>query len=406
MSDRAPGGDQIPLLDLKAQYRTIRDQVRSAVDRVLDDQVFILGKEVTSFEAAVGKYLETPHAFGVSSGSDALVVSLRALDVGPGDAVLCPTYTFFATAGAASRLGATPVFFDVEQDTLNIDLNAVQKYLESCEKREVDGRPTLFDKKRNLKVRAFVPVHLFGQPVDMTRVMALCEPHGIHVIEDVAQAIGARWKGKPVGTFGATGCYSFFPSKNLGCAGDGGLVVANDAKLAARLKRLRAHGAEPRYHHHEVGFNFRLDAIQAAILNAKLPHLESWSEGRRQVAKRYNALFTDAGLTKQRGGPVELIAEREGTLCVYHQYVIRVEAARRNDLEKHLGAAGIGTAVYYPGPLHLQPCFAPLGYKAGDLPVAERACAENVALPIYPELTEEQQRRVVAKIGEFFAKKN
>ena len=392
---------EVQLLDLKAQYKPLKAEIMAAVERVLDSQNFILGKEVTSFEEEIAKVLEVPHAIGVSSGSDALVVTLRALGVGHGDAVLCPSFTFFATAGGASRLGATPVFFDCDEDTMNISIPALSRYLtEEVEERTVNGKKGLYDRKRNLRVAAVVPVHLFGQAVPMDKVMALCEPRGIPVVEDAAQAIGARFNGKQVGNFGAFGCFSFFPSKNLGACGDAGLVTTRDEKLAAHVRRLRAHGSEPKYYHHEVGFNFRIDALQAAILRVKLPHLASWAEGRRAKAAKYNELFAKAGLSTKNGGPVKTPVEAPGCPGVYHQYVIRMPAAKRDSLANHLKAKNIGTAVYYPLPLHLQPCFANLGQGKGSLPVSEAAALDSLALPIYPELTDEQQSLVVNEVAQ------
>ena len=399
-----PSHLSVPLLDLKAQYAPLKAQMMAAVERVLDSQNMILGDEVVAMESELARYLEVGHAIGVSSGSDALVLALRALGVGPGDAVLCPTYTFFATAGGASRLGATPVFLDSEPDTLNLSLGHLARYLsEEVEQRTVGGKAQLFDRARNLRVAAVVPVHLFGQSVPMDRLMALCAPRGIPVVEDAAQALGARFQGKPVGTFGAAGCFSFYPSKNLGACGDAGLVITNDAALNKRIRRLRVHGSEPKYLHHEVGYNFRIDALQAAMLRVKLAHLPAWTLARQRVAERYGQLFVEQGLATAKGGPVRLPVEAPGCPGVYHQYVIRVSASERDGLIDHLQKRRIGSAVYYPIPLHLQPCYAELGYRKGQLPVAEQAAADSVALPIYPELTEAQLGAVVAGVAAFYA---
>lgn len=395
----------VPLLDLKAQYQSIKTDVLQAVERVLDSQVFIMGKEVTTFEAQVGSYLQVPHAIGCSSGSDALVLALRALDCGKGDGVICPSFTFFATAGAPSRLGATPIFLDVDADNLNLCLKDLQRYIsQECETRQVNGKAALFDKKRNVHIKAVVPVHIFGVPVQMDELAKIVDPHGITIVEDAAQAIGAKYKDEMIGKIGAIGCFSFFPSKNLGAAGDAGLVTTKDDKLAKRIKRLRVHGSEPKYYHHEVGYNFRLDAMQAAILQVKLKHLPAWIDGRRRVARTYAELFGAANLTTGAKPKVRLQGEPANSFCVYHQYVIRVEESLRDGLDKHLQAAGIGTAIYYPTPLHLQPCFADLGYKEGALPVSEAACKGSLALPVYPELTRAQQETVVNKIAEFLGR--
>lgn len=396
----------VPLLDLKAQYQSIRGDVLQAVERVLDSQVFIMGNEVSAFEVQVGAYLQVPHSIGCSSGSDALVLALRALGCGRGDGVICPSFTFFATAGAPSRLGGTPIFLDVDADTMNLSLSDLKRYIaEETETRTVGGKPALFDKKRDVRLKAVVPVHIFGVPVQMDELARIVEPHGIAIVEDAAQAIGAKYQDRMIGAIGAIGCFSFFPSKNLGAAGDGGLVTTRDDKLAKRMKRLRVHGSEPKYHHHEVGYNFRLDAMQAAILGVKLKHLPAWIDGRRRVARTYAELLGAANLTVGGSPAVRLQSEPDHSFCVYHQYVIRVDEKLRDGLDKHLQAAGIGTAIYYPTPLHLQPCFAELGYKAGSLPVSEASCKGSLALPVYPELTRAQQEHVVGKIAEFLGGK-
>lgn len=370
---------QVPLLDLAAQYAPIRDAVVEAVTRVVDTQKFILGPEVEAFEAEVAAYLGARHAIGVSSGTDALLVSMMALDLGPGDEVIVPTYSFFATAGCVSRVGATPVLVDIDPVSYNLDVEAVR--------RAVTPR-----------TRAIVPVHLYGQAADMTPLLALACDHGLQVIEDAAQAIGATLDGTSLGTLGRFGCFSFYPSKNLGAAGDAGLVTVADDEMAARVRLLRVHGAQRTYHHEKVGGNFRMAAMQAAVLRVKLRHLEAWTEARRRNADRYRQLF--AALAP--GAPVTLPVELPGRRHIYNQFVIR--AARRDALRDHLRAHGVGCEIYYPVPFHLQPCFAFLGVPAGALPVSEQAAAETLALPIYSELTAVQQQYVVETIAAFYAR--
>ncbi|WP_396623796.1 DegT/DnrJ/EryC1/StrS family aminotransferase [Luteitalea sp.] len=369
---------QVPLLDLAAQYAPIRDAVVEAVTRVVDTQKFILGPEVERFEAEAASYLGARHAIGVTSGTDALLVAMMALDLGPGDEVIVPTYSFFATAGCVSRTGATPVLVDIDPVTYNLDVEAVR--------RAVTPR-----------TRAIVPVHLYGQAAEMDALMALAAEHGLTVIEDAAQALGATYGGRALGTIGHFGCFSFYPSKNLGAAGDAGLVTVNDDDLAARVRLLRVHGAQRTYHHEKVGGNFRMAAVQAAVLGVKLRHLDAWTEARRRNADRYRALFASLA----PGVPVTLPVERPGRRHIYNQFVIRAE--RRDGLRDHLRAHGVGCEIYYPVPFHLQPCFAYLGVPAGALPVSERAAAETLALPIYSELTEAQQAYVVETIAAFYA---
>ncbi len=370
---------QVPLLDLDAQYAPIRDAVVEAITRVVDTRRFILGPEVEAFEAEAAAYLGARHAIGVSSGTDALLVAMMALDLGPGDEVIVPTYSFFATAGCVSRVGATPVLVDVEPVTCNIDVDAVRRAITP-------------------RTRAIVPVHLYGQAAEMAPLMAIAREHGLEVIEDAAQAIGATYEGRALGTFGRFGCFSFYPSKNLGAAGDAGLVTVNDDETAARVRLLRVHGAERTYHHEKVGGNFRMAAIQAAVLRVKLRHLESWTEARRRNADRYRRLFEDIAPS----APVQLPVEAAGRRHIYNQFVVR--AARRDALRDHLRAHGVGCEIYYPVPFHLQPCFAYLGVPEGALPESERAAAETLALPIYSELTEAQQRHVVETIAAFYAR--
>ena len=369
----------VPLLDLTAQYRPIRDDIRAAIDRVADAQRFILGPEVEAFEREMAAAIGVEHAIGVSSGTDALLAALMALGIGPGAEVVCPTYSFFATAGCIHRLGATPVFVDVDPVTLNLVPAAVARAITRA-------------------TRAIVPVHLFGLCADMPRIMEIARAAGVPVLEDAAQAIGARIGDRQAGTFGAAACFSFFPSKNLGAFGDAGLVVTGDAALAHELRLMRNHGMEPKYVHARVGGNFRLDALQAAILRVKAPHLPAWTAARRRNAERYRALFEEAGLRD-----VTLPVEPAGHTHVYHQYVIRTP--RRDDLRAHLISRQIGTEIYYPVPLHRQPCFSALagGGQAADCPVADAAAASSLALPIYGELTTEQQQHVVRAVAEFHA---
>lgn len=366
----------VPLLDLQAQYAPLRQTLLDAVTRVCDSQRFIGGPEVEGLERELAADLKTPHAIGMSSGTDALVAALMAHDIGPGDEVITPTYSFFATAGAVARLGATPVLVDSEVDTFNLDPAATVAAITS-------------------RTKAIIPVHLFGQSAELAPILAAAKPKHIPVIEDAAQAIGCTYRGRHVGSWGAIGCFSFFPSKNLGGFGDGGLATTTSAELAHRLKLIRNHGMEPKYYHQMVGANFRIDALQAAVLRVKRPHLAAWSEARRGNAARYRALFADAGLA-QVGLPVEAPDRTH----IYNQFVIRVP--ERDRLRAHLDGAGIGTEVYYPVPFHLQTCFAGLGHKAGAFPVAEAAALSSLALPIYPELTEAQQSAVVSAIRAFY----
>ena len=366
----------IPLLDLKAQYLPLRDDILAAIARVCDSQRFILGPEGEALEKELAAIIGVEHAIGVSSGTDALIVSMMALGIGPADEVITSTFSFFATAGSIVRLGAVPRFVDIDPETFNLDPAAVA--------RAVTPR-----------TKAILPVHLYGLCADMDPLLAIAAEKKIPVIEDACQAIGAKYKGRPAGGLGTVAAFSFFPSKNLNAFGDAGLVTTNDAELAKKVKRLRVHGMEPKYHHSVIGGNFRMDALQAAILRVKAPHLASWTEARRANANRYATLFRDAGLTGHIALPVEPPDRRH----VFNQFVIRT--ARRDDLRAHLTASGIGTEVYYPVPLHLQPCFGYLGHRRGAFPVAEAAAAESLALPIYAELTPAQQQTVVTAIAEF-----
>jgi dTDP-4-amino-4,6-dideoxygalactose transaminase len=370
----------VPLLDLRAQHRTIREEVEAAVRRVMESQQFILGEEVAAFEREVAALLGVPHALGVASGTDALLLALRGAGVAKGEEVVVPAFTFFATAGAVVNAGGTPVFADIEPDGFNLDPAALEGALTE-------------------RTRAVVVVHLFGQCADMDPILRIAARRGVAVVEDACQTIGATYRDRPAGGMGASGCFSFFPSKNLGGWGDGGMVVTADAALDARLRRLRVHGQSGTYLHQEVGFNSRLDSLQAAVLRAKLPHLRAWAEARRRHAAVYRERFAALGLSGA-GGPLGLPPELPGRGHVYNQFVVR--AARRDALQAQLKGAGIGTAIYYPRPLHQQECFAYLGQTARRLPIAEAACAQVLALPVYPELTEAQQDEVVRAVAAFY----
>jgi dTDP-4-amino-4,6-dideoxygalactose transaminase len=371
----------VPLLDLRLQYAPIRDEILTALTRVCDSQRFIMGPEVDGLERDLAAMLEVKHAIGVSSGTDALLVAMMALGIGEGDEVVTSTYSFFATAGCVWRLGARPVLVDIDPVTYNIDPAAVASAITS-------------------RTRAIIPVHLYGLSADMDPILDIARRAGVAVIEDAAQAIGTRYKGRTVGGIGTLGCFSFFPSKNLGAFGDGGLVTTNDDDLAHRTRLLRNHGAEPKYYHKVVGGNFRLDALQAAVLRVKAPHLAAWTEARRRNAARYGALLAAAAASGKVGLPVE----PRGRYHIYNQYVIRVR--ERDALRSHLESAGVGTEIYYPVPFHLQECFAPLGHEAGAFPHAERAADETLALPIYGELTEDQQRYVADEVVRFLMKRD
>ena len=366
----------IPLLDLQAQYRTIRGEVREAIDRVCDAQYFILGPEVDALEKEVSAFCQAEYAIGVSSGTDALLIALMAIGVGPGDEVITSSFSFFATAGVIARLGARPVFVDIDGRTFNLDASGIEARITA-------------------RCKAILPVHLFGACADMDPILAVANKHGIAVVEDAAQAIGAKDGSKrSAGTIGSLGCFSFFPSKNLGAFGDAGMVVTNDGELAETVRVLRVHGGKPKYHHGVIGGNFRLDALQAAVLRVKLKYLAGWTESRRRNAARYRKYFSEAGLIEQIGLPEDSPGH------IYNQFVIR--CAQRDQLQDYLRRRGISTEVYYPIPLHLQKCFADLGYKDGDFPQAEAAAHEALALPIFPELTDAQQGYVVDEIKAFY----
>ena len=386
---------KVPLLDLKAQYETIRPEVERAIRDVMESQHFILGPHVTECEAGIAAYCGSRHAVGMSSGTDALLACLMAENIGPGHEVITTPYTFFATVGAIVRVGATPVFVDIDPVTYNIAADQIAA--------EVTSR-----------TKAIIPVHLYGQSADMHPVMEIAAAHNLVVIEDAAQSLGAQYAGQRSGTIGQYGCFSFFPSKNLGAAGDAGMVVTDDPARAEKLVILRAHGSAPKYYHRMVGGNFRLDALQGAIVSAKLPHLDDWTDGRRRNAERYNRLFAESGLSvcdtrdmaregrraSGPGAPHVILPATVTDRHVFNQYVVRVSA--RDRLKADLQKNGIGTEVYYPVPMHVQECFKNLGYQAGDFPESEGAASHTLALPIYPELADEQALHVVTCIREFF----
>jgi dTDP-4-amino-4,6-dideoxygalactose transaminase len=377
---------KVPLLDLTRADPEVTAELRSAFERVLASGRFILGPDVAELERECVEAFECGHALGVSSGTDALTLALMALGVGPGDEVICPTFTFFATAGCVWRLGARPVFADIDRSTFN------------CDPGDVTRRITP-------RTRAVIPVHLYGQAADMQPLLDTARQRGLHVVEDAAQAIGARWRGRPVGTLGTFGCFSFFPTKNLGALGDGGLLTTLDADLAARARVLHVHGMDPKYHHRLVGANFRLDTLQAAFLRVKLRHLDAETERRRENARTYRELFAAAGvLSEDPRAPGTIELPREGPHGhTWNQFCIRIHGpdGARDSARASLTAAGIGTEVYYPLPLHLQPCFAELGHRPGDFPESERAARETLALPIFPGLRREEIETVVGALADW-----
>ena len=386
---------KVPLLDLKPQYQSLKADIDAAIERVCESQYFILGPAVRELEAAVAAYSQCAHGVGVSSGTDALLLALMALEIGAGDEVVTASYTFFATGGTIARTGARPVFCDIDPVTYNISPSAVRDFLENrCQRR--DG--VLVNRASGGRVRALMPVHLYGQVADMEALCALAREYDLKVIEDAAQAIGAAdARGRRACSFGDIGCLSFFPTKNLGAFGDAGMCTTNDASLARRMSILRVHGGEPKYYHSLIGGNFRLDELQAAVLNVKLQALDGWTTGRQRNAAYYDLAFARANL----GGLVSTPHAPPGARHIYNQYVIRVE--RRDALRKHLADADVGTEIYYPVPLHLQECFAYLGHSMGDLPESEAAAAQTIALPIYPELQPKQLQHVVDSVARFFA---
>lgn len=369
---------RVPLLDLAAQYRQLRESLLETIDQTLASGAWILGPAVTELEKEIARSVGAGHGIGCASGTDAILLSLRAVGVKNGEEVICPPFTFFATAGATINAGGKPVFVDIEEDSFNLD-------------------PRQLEKAITPRTKAVIPVHLFGQSAEMDPILDLCKSRGVAVIEDAAQSIGATYKDRRVGSMGDAACFSFYPTKNLGGAGDGGMITTNDSDLDARLRILRVHGAKPKYYHQSVGFNSRLDSLQAAILRVKLPHLESWAKAREERAAVYDAQL----------GSIDGIRTPKRTVegrHVYNQYTIRVQRGSRDSLQKHLSEQGIGTEIYYPYPLHLLPAFEHLGYREGDFPVAERAAKEALSLPISPELTAEQQEHVIASIRAWAAK--
>lgn len=405
----------IPLLDLQAQYLSIKKEVDASIHEVLDSQYFIMGDSVKNFEKEVNRYTKANHSLGCASGSDALLLALMAIDIEPGDYVITSPFTFFATAGAISRLGAIPIFIDIEHDSFNIDPEKIREFLE--------GKSGLAKKLQIPieKIKAIIPVHLYGQMADMDLIMEIAKEYDLFVIEDAAQSIGSKYKGRDAGTIGDFGCFSFFPSKNLGAYGDGGLITVKNDALAEKTDILRLHGAKPKYHHKYVGINSRLDAIQAAVLSIKLKYLNEWSQRRNEIAHLYNSLFQESGLVSEYEGcsecsslascefpdgkivlPKETTgAPEENGFHIYHQYTIRVK--NRDSLSEFLDSEKIGNAVYYPVPLHVQECFSDLGYEAGDCPNAVCASRTAISLPIFPELADEQVKEVARKITQFMS---
>ena len=378
-TDAAAFLPSVPLLALDRQYAVLRDEIRGALDRVCDSGKFVLGPDVHDLEAELAQTLRVPHVISCASGSDALLLALMALDIKPADEVILPSYTFFATASAVTRLGAVPIFADIDPVTYLID-------------------PADVKKKISKRTKAIVPVHLFGRTADMDAILPIAKAAGLPVVEDAAQSILSTWHGRCSGALGDVGCFSFYPTKNLGGVGDGGFLTTTRDDIASRLKLLRVHGMEPRYYHQVVGINSRLDSLQAAVLRVKLPHLDAWTTARQVNAARYQALFAEYDLATHVAVPGDESRGRH----VWNQFVIRAAGGHRDALRKHLASCGVGTEIYYPVPLHLQQCFEYLGWQKGDLPQTELAAEETLALPIFPELTAEEQRTVVGRIAEFF----
>jgi len=385
----------VPLLDLKAQYAQIRAEVMPVIERVCASQQFILGEHVRALEAEIAQYCGASSGIGVSSGTDALLLALMALEIGAGDAVITSPYTFFATAGTIARVGARPVFCDIDPQNFNLSPAAVQAFIDDeC----VSDNGHLKSRATGDRIKAIMPVHLYGQSADMQALLELARRHRLRVIEDAAQAIGTEDpNGVRVGSLGDIGCFSFFPSKNLGAFGDAGLCTTNDADLAESMRVLRVHGGKPKYFHAMIGGNFRIDELQAAVLRVKFKYLDGWTQARQRNAAYYDAAFARASLGSHLVTPAAI----DGGRHIFNQYIVRV--ARRDELKKFLGEHRIGTEIYYPVPLHLQQCFAYLGYRAGDFPESERAAADTLALPIFPELTEAQLAHVVASVAKFYA---
>ncbi|WP_437203227.1 DegT/DnrJ/EryC1/StrS family aminotransferase [Planctomicrobium sp. SH664] len=376
----APAQAPVPLIDLVGQYQSIKPQIQEAVNRVFERQTFVLGEEVETFENEIAEYCDARHAIGCASGTDALLLALMGLGIGPGDEVITSPYSFFATASCIVRAGAKPVFADIDPETYNLCPEAVEAAITP-------------------RTRAIMPVHLYGQCADMDPIWRIATRNRLAVVEDAAQAIGSKYRGRHAGVLGTIGCFSFFPTKNLGGAGDGGMITTDDADLANRMKRLRVHGDAGGYTHLEVGLNSRLDALQAAVLSVKLKHLDSWADGRRENAERYDQMFDEYHLSHRLVKPTE----QEDRHHVFNQYVIRVKGGQRDAVLAGMKKQGVGCAIYYPRPLHLQECFANLKYRAGQFPHAERASAETIALPIFAELGADRQRRVVETMRRVFA---
>ncbi|MBW1751826.1 MAG: DegT/DnrJ/EryC1/StrS family aminotransferase [Deltaproteobacteria bacterium] len=376
---------QVPLLDLKAQYQTIRAEILKVTGEVFESQYFILGPRVERLEKEIAAYCSSKHAVGVSSGTDAILIALMAAEIGPGDAVITTPYTFFATAGSITRTGARPVFVDIDPDTYNISCEHLESVLSAVTSAELAS------------LKAVIPVHLYGQCADMDPILKVAAENNFVVIEDAAQAIGAEYRGRRAGSMGDFGCFSFFPSKNLGAFGDGGAVTTNTDEFYEKVCTLRVHGSGPKYYHPLIGGNFRLDALQAAVICVKLKYLDDWTDARRENARKYRELFT-----LDRFDDVVRIPDESQERHVYNQFVISVKA-KRDELRMFLNDAGIGTEVYYPLPLHLQECFSELNYKKGDFPAAEYAAGHTLALPVYPEMSDDQQAYVVEKIRAFYS---
>ncbi len=370
---------KIPLLDLQAQYQTVKQEIDEAIARVVSSQRFILSEEVAALEQEVASYTGVPYAVGVASGTDALILALHALGIGPGDRVITTPFTFFASAEGISVLGATPVFVDIDPATYNIDPDKIEKLLRES---SIENRAS---------IKAIIPVHLYGQCADMDRIMDIAKRYDLKVVEDCAQAIGAVYKGKKAGSFGDAGAFSFFPSKNLGGFGDGGMLVSSDGSLIERVRSLRVHGSAKQYLHAEVGYNSRLDSLQAAVLRVKLKKLDSWLKGRQDIARRYNEAFAPLGM--------QVPGVFEGNTHTYHQYTVAVDD--RDAFRKHLDERGVAGRVYYPVPLHLQQCYKDLGYQKGSFPVSERLAEKVISLPVYPELSAEAIGHVIRTVEEF-----
>jgi len=383
----------IPCLDLQRQYLSIREEVLDAIERVCASQNFILGAEVEALENELAAFVGAKHAIGCASGTDALWLALAAAGIKPGDKVITTPVTFFATGSSVVRLGAEPVFVDVDPQTLNLDPAKVRAAIEGA-------RTSSADATGRTQIRAIFPVHLYGQCADMTALQQIADEHGLTLIEDAAQAIGAKWNDRNAGSMGVAAAFSFYPSKNLGAFGDAGIVTTNDSAIADHMRRLRNHGSPERYLHTEFGWNARMDGIQATVLRVKLKHVAEWNQRRRERAQTYDNLLKNSRLDSGRNAPLRIVSRSPEAVHVFHQYVVRVQ--RRDELRKALAERGIGSEVYYPIPLHLQPAFAYLGYKEGDIPEAERASKDVIALPIFPELTAEEQERVVAGIVDFY----